>query len=344
MAVETAESRRYYFDFLRVLAVFAVIFLHVTVRTCLTTDIYSFEWNVSNFYVCISAWAVPVFVMMSGSLFLSRDIPVKKIYGKYIFRIFTAFVFWSFVYSVNYYVKTGDIMKAVGNFIIGNEHLWFLFMITGMYMLLPLTKKISESDFLIKYFLVFSFLFTFLLPEVADVISVFSERYGAFADKFIDRFHLRFVGGYTGYFLLGYLLDRTCLSKRTEYLIYAAGILGVIAGVSLSVTASVVQDRPQTLYDYLTVNTMLVSVAVFVFFKSKFNRPLKIMEVLSRYSFGVYLVHSAVIGVLLQRLSFNLSALNQAFSAITISMIVFVISLAISAVLNHIPVLKKYIV
>ena len=94
----TDESRYYCFDFLRVVGAFAVIVIHVAASKWYTTDIHTFEWETMNFYDSIVRWAVPVFVMISGALFLSRDIPVRKIYGKYIFRIFTAFVFWSFVY------------------------------------------------------------------------------------------------------------------------------------------------------------------------------------------------------------------------------------------------------
>ncbi|MBQ3764228.1 MAG: hypothetical protein II869_04565, partial [Synergistaceae bacterium] len=78
-------------------------------------------------------------------------------------------------------------------------------------------------------------------------------------------------------------------------------------------------------------------------FKKKLNFPVKIVRVLSQYSFGAYLVHDAVIS-LIDKLGLNTLTFNPIFSIPVISVMVFVISFVISAVLNHVPVLKKYIV
>ncbi len=88
---------------------------------------------------------------------------------------------------------------------------------------------------------------------------------------------------------------------------------------------------------------MLEAVMVFVFFRAKFSRYSRIIRALSQYSFGAYLVHDAVI-MLVGKLGLNPLTFSPAVSIPVISVIVFVISFAVSAVLNHIPVLKKYIV
>ena len=343
MATETADSRYYYFDFLRVFGAFAVIVLHVAASKWYTTDIHTFEWEAMNFYDSIVRWAVPVFVMISGALFLSRDIPVRKIYGKYIFRIFTAFVFWAFFYVCLDYVD----MSIMGiNFIHGRFlHMWFLFMIAGLYMIVPFVKKIAESEFLTKYFLVIAFFFAFLFPQTVNIISIFSERDGEFARSLANNFHLQFVGGFTAYFLLGYFLNNALISRRAEHLIYIAGIAGFAATVLMSLHASLFIGKPSGIfYNEHTVNVMFESISVFVFFKAKFNRPSRIIRALSQYSFGAYLVHVAVIGIITNKLGLDTLTFNPLLSIPVISVIVFVISFGISAVLNHIPVIKKYIV
>ncbi len=115
--------------------------LHLGAQNWYTTDVKSFAWNTFNFYDSIVRWAVPSFVMISGALFLQRDIPFKKFFSKYIFRIVTAFLFWSFVYAVANYAKNKDIIKALGHFIMGHYHLWFLFMITGLYIYCTFHEK-----------------------------------------------------------------------------------------------------------------------------------------------------------------------------------------------------------
>lgn len=309
------------------------------------TDLHSFEWQVFNFWHGSAVtWAVPVFVMISGALFLSRDIPIRKIYGKYIFRILTAFLFWSFVYALGDYAVRRDISGAAVRFIKGSAHLWFMFMIAGLYAVQPLLRKIAESEILTKYFLVIAFLFTFLFPEAVKIISLFSEEFSKLADGVINSFWIKITAGYSGYFLLGYFLNNAQISRRAERIIYFLGIMSVIAGVLLSVIDSVAANKESGFfYGNLTVNNLFESIAVFIFFREKFNYPSRIIRALSQYSFGAYLVHPAFIGIIV---SFCISplAFSPVFSVPVIALIVFVISFGISAILNHIPVLKKYIV
>lgn len=139
MVIKKAEGRRHCFDFLRVVMTFAVIITHINAQDWGSArNTYRIVFNV---YHALGWIAVPVFCMISGALFLSRDIPIKKLYSKYIFRIFTAFMFWSSVYALRFYLKEGNSAKAFELFISGNYHLWFLFMIAGLYMIVPFIEE-----------------------------------------------------------------------------------------------------------------------------------------------------------------------------------------------------------
>ena len=275
------------------------------------------------------AWpAVPVFVMISGSLFLSRNIPVKKLYFKYIFRVAAAFVFWSGVYAVRSYLKEGSLFSAWELFVIGNYHLWFLPMIIGLYMIVPFMKRIADSEVLTKYFLVLSLIFAFVLPQASGAIMHFSERLGMLAERFINNFFMFFVMGYSGYFLLGCVLDRSNISPVLERCIYAAGFIG------LCISSVLPSGR-------ISVNMLCESAAVFVFFRKHFSRSVKAVRLLARYSFGAYLVHVAVLNAAVRYLPFL--KVNPVWGIPFTAAVVFIISMAISAVLNALPILNKYI-
>ncbi|SFO21753.1 Acyltransferase family protein [Pseudobutyrivibrio sp. UC1225] len=92
-------ERKVYCDYLRFFAVFAVCVLHVSAFNWACTDVNSLEWQVFNFYESIVRWGVPIFLMISGTLFLNREISIKKLFSKYIFRMVVAFVFWSLFYA-----------------------------------------------------------------------------------------------------------------------------------------------------------------------------------------------------------------------------------------------------
>lgn len=83
------DKRVGYFDILRIVSIFFVIVIHVTsvgLRLCETATP---TWNVNWLLNSVSRWAVPVFFMVSGALFLepSREITLKKLYKKSIFHI-----------------------------------------------------------------------------------------------------------------------------------------------------------------------------------------------------------------------------------------------------------------
>jgi len=80
------NNRILYPDILRILAVFAVMMIHVSASGFYTNPVQSFTWQVVNFYECMVRWAVPVFVMVTGMFFLNlskRDNFVKTISQEY---------------------------------------------------------------------------------------------------------------------------------------------------------------------------------------------------------------------------------------------------------------------
>ena len=92
---------------------------------------------------------------------------------------------------------------------------------------------------------------------------------------------------------------------------------------------------------------MFEAIAVFTFFKYKdYNnkRVNDFVKVLSKYSFGAYLVHALIIEQLDVRFGLNTLSFNPILAELTIGIIVFLVSFVISGILNKIPVLNKYIV
>ena len=75
MAVTTqtkTNGRILYFDFLRIFATFAVMVLHVAGQNWNGTSVPSFEWQTFNLFHSITRFGVPIFVMISGALFLNK--------------------------------------------------------------------------------------------------------------------------------------------------------------------------------------------------------------------------------------------------------------------------------
>lgn len=96
MAVERSVSKRViYFDILRVVAIFAVVAVHLSAQHWLDVDVSSRAWFAFNLYCTTGKWSVPIFVMISGALFLGRDTTIRTILKKNVLRMAGVFVFWS---------------------------------------------------------------------------------------------------------------------------------------------------------------------------------------------------------------------------------------------------------
>ena len=324
------------------LAAFAVMLLHTSSRNYTS----SVSQEVFRFYGSTVRWAVPMFLMISGSLFLSRDIPVRKIYGKYILRIFTAYLSWSAVYALAVYRETGASAEIIPNIMTGHYHMWFLPMIMTMYMLVPFLKKVADSQFLTRYFLVLSFIAVFVVPQILRLVSPISEYYDEAAKKLADNFHLSIFSTHVGYFVFGYVMSRIKLSRNVERMIYVLGVLGFL-GTFLYSRYSLQNDSLYTRYPIGSgLSVLFQATAIFVLFKEHCPANEKVRDffrVLAKYSFGAYLAHEAVIH-LLRKLGLNLLLFDTRLSVPVIASATFVVAFGISAVLNQIPVLRKYIV
>ena len=175
MTKEKMKNRNVSLDLLRIAATVAVITIHVTGLHWMQQDVTSFSWYVYNFFRTIVRWAVPAFIMISGSLFLNpeRAFDVKTLYKKNILRIITAFVFWSLIYAI--YEGDGTIQTLLKHWIHGSGHMWFVFLILALYILLPVMRWIVADRKNEKIFLIVSFVLGFCIPAILESVPNFFQ-------------------------------------------------------------------------------------------------------------------------------------------------------------------------
>ncbi len=346
------RERVIYFDVLRIAAIFFVMILHIAAENWGYTDVNTYEWSMMNIYDSISRWGVPILVMISGSLFLSRNISIERLYKKNILRLVIIFIVWSLGYSLLFNIIVNYSLKSfISGFIKGHFHLWFLYMIIGLYMITPFLRIIVEDERLTRHFLLLALAFTVIIPEIISVISVFSEKYGEWVESVVSQAHIKFVLGYSMYFVLGYYLSTKQINRKNSLLIYLMGLVGFVSTIVLtSIVSRKTNVASDIFYNNLTINVMLESVAVFVLAKNNIhndkvsNKAKMIIAKLSKYSLGAYLLHILAITFIRKFLSLTNISFNPLFSIPIISILTFVLSFGVSSILNHIPIIKKYFV
>ena len=154
MGIQNKTNRLIHFDLMRIIACFFVILIHVGIFDQLK-DVpnQSIDTVFGNLYGIISRWAVPCFFMLSGLMFLdkNKEIPLKKLYGKYILRLAVAYVVWSCIYAIyNSFYDAGPTLYEKFNYFLnycisGEIHTWYVLVTIGLYIALPIIKLIIQS-------------------------------------------------------------------------------------------------------------------------------------------------------------------------------------------------------
>ena len=330
---------------LRVLGAFAVIVIHVCAKDFTIPPVTSFAWRTLNAYECLVRWAVPVFVMVSGALLLDpeRDMSLQKLFGQYFLRILTALVFWSLAYAAAYqgfYLRGGlpEILSAAWE---GYPHLWYLYMLLGLYLVTPLLRPLARSRETMRYFTVLAAVFAVVLPTCGKFGLLPMLRYAA------GRLEVHAVMGYAGYFVLGRLLAVTELKRGQRVLLYALALLSVAAAMLTGWLGSAARGKAWLpLNDYFSLTTALEAAAVFVLVRTAVGSrgTPRWIRSLSALSFGIYLIHEVPIDFLRRFCGLSTMRVPPLVSVPLIALLSFGIAAAATAVVKRIPGLGKFLV
>lgn len=353
------KNRVVYLDMIRIVATVAVVAIHVVSISWHKVKVDTPSWDLLNIIDSLCRWCVPCFVMISGSLFLNPDkkLDVKKLYSKNILRMITALVFWCAVYFVveKYIMGTQfTTLSSYKNFISGYKHMWYLFMAAGLYILTPLLRKVTEDKALTKYFLIVTFVFGIMAYNLFDVVKPLLAKGAVYTvigyfESAYGKFHFGYLAEYTFYYVAGYVLSKTDFSKKSKTLFILLGILGTALIIGLTKLVSLHYGKGMTqLYEYCSLTVLMQAFGVFMLFKSikwpQGDLFLKVLSHLSKISFGIYLVHRVFIFTLQTKWTTYEKSDNPVLTLICYFFITIIGSYIVSAILNKIPRLNKYIV
>ncbi len=346
------KLREYTFDVLRVVAASAIVLLHVIALFWYDMPVTDYKWIILNNIKMLARLFLPIFFMISGRFFLDleKDMTYRKLFLKYILRLVTAFIFWSAVYTflniIDLVWRKESILSAakwlVVDFFQGEYHMWFIYVMVGLYIIVPLLRKITADKKTMEYFLVLFFVFQIFLYNCVHLPKV-----GIIVSNALNTSVFSLAMGYSGYFVLGYYLWRFELSNKFKTLVYILGILGIVFTCIGSTVYSLMLQAPnEDIADYFMPNIVLGDIAVYLFFiKNKYfankdRGKTAFIEKLSGYCFGVYLIHPAVIWILI-KLDI-LGIFNELIMVPVITMFTIVMSYLLVSIIKRFRV-GKYI-
>ena len=337
-----------YLRLVRVTAAMAIVILHTFNFFAASVETLQLQRVVSYCVRNMQMFAVPCFVMVSGVLLLNpeKELTVRYIVTKYVLRVGLALLFFSLFYYVYDHVIQGMPFsgKDIWAYLLqvyqnkSWSHMWYLYLILGIYLLLPLfrlaAKHASASEY--RYFLVLFFAF---LSVLATADFLFGIKTG---------FYICVYSVYPLYLFLGDALHRKIIviPKWIAVLLFLLGLIGIpcITCLQFSLQADALG---KLVSNYASVLVVLFSLGAFLLLKdSRINRESawgKLISLTDKTTFGVYLIHMLFIRLYIDLIRWNpfsLGVVPGCLVVLLMALAFFVLSALLTYLLKKIPGIK----
>ena len=135
---------------------------------------------------------------------------------------------WSLFYAILVTIKNmpqqTDTVTFIGMLISGYLHMWFLYMIMGLYIITPILRKFTEDDKISKYFVALCFVFSMAIPFI---LSFWGD---SVYDSVLGETCFYFPMGFTGLFVWGHYLNKHAAqwTHKKAAALYIAGAASVL--------------------------------------------------------------------------------------------------------------------
>ncbi len=317
-------ERIVFLDWMRVAACFMVMAIHSAEPYYLggaapdVTHIAS-KWDMLWITVteCICRCCVPLFAMASSYLLFPLTKPTGVFFRRRLARIAVPFSVWAAAY-VAAFGGEGSWGRLLFNFPDEGGHLWFVPMLAGLYLLMPLlspwAEKVGARE--LKGWIAL-WLSTTLFPFLRQVWGFFfgEPPFGSIPYLFgecpwnhFGAFH--YVSGFIGYMLLGLWFRRFAPQRGWGDTLKVATILWLCGAAIMGVPffrfpGAYPFNAPygdavvmETSIEYCSFGVALTTLAAFMIFrKLDFGGWLyqKIVRPVSEASYGMYLMHMFIL-------------------------------------------------
>ena len=315
-------------DVVRFVAMFTVVCCHCT-------DPFNFYPGTAPNIDEIKLWGaiygallrpcVPLFVMITGALLLPVRGEVSVFYKKRIPRVLWPFLIWSVIYNLfpwitgllgikpeiilDFFPYSGEevmrqslsisldyIAQIPFNFSIVDVHMWYIYLLIGLYLYLPVFSAwVEKASDKAKLWFFGAWAVTLLLPYYNQFVAQY--LWGTCSWNAFGMFY--YFAGFNGYLLLGHYL-RNLDWKLGKIL--AIGLPMFVIGYAVTffgfryITAlpEYSDEMLELFFTYCSLNVVMMTIPVFMLCKKVNFRSEGIKKALANLTlcgFGIYMIH-----------------------------------------------------
>ncbi len=330
------RPREIWIDWMRVIACFMVMVVHSTEPFYLGGDGSLILTKSDAFWAAISdsivRACVPLFLVASSYLQFPLRYSTGEFFKRRAVRILIPFIIWSIVYALIWGKPVENLKDLAFNFNYAAGHLWFVYMLVGIYILMPLlspwAEKVGKRELQVYLGI---WLLTTIIPLLKDWLATGPAplAYGPTGIPNPARYPLwgeaswnvygtfYYISGMIGYMLLGLYFRRfppkwsrgknaavgiailvagfgiVCGGFLRRVFADGGGVFPVAGDVSLAV-------HWETTWGYDTIGTALMTIGCIMLFRmirSEGGFYHKVLLPLSKAGYGMYLCHMVLLSI-----------------------------------------------
>lgn len=357
-------GRVVFIDYLRFIACFMVILVHC-IEPFYLGGSGTFIRNATD-----AAWvtlldsalraAVPLFVLASSYLLLPLKYDTSTFFRKRFVRVCIPLLIWSVLYalfpywgSAEGFDRGANLQRLLLNFNPHSGHLWFLYMLLGLYLIMPVLSpwlsKVSRKG---EEAFLWVWGFTTLIPflrQAALSLTGSPELWGEASWNEYGVF--QYVSGFIGYIVLGHYF-RTYVPDLSWKKTLLAAVPMWLAGYAvtagwfwLKMPKEFPVDGPvdiavylETSWQFCATGVVLTSIAYFMVIRKivsdgAFYR--RVILPVSKVSYGMYLMHMFILVFFNQLVAqWNMATLPH---ILVTALLTFTVCAVVSRLLSFIP-------
>ena len=353
---DNSKTKKRYFgiDLIRVVACFLVMQIHAGEIFYIDDNggLIKNEKNIwPGIFNSLARISVPLFVMISGYLLL----PMKTDYSTFLKKRFTRisfpFIAFCVFYDIYFYIK-GDIdMKSMFinipkifiNYGTDLGHLWFMYMIMGVYLLIPIISpwiKTATKEHFYYYFIIW------LIASVSSYIHLAFPQIWGECYWNSNTIVQGFIGDF-GYAVLGAFIKLHLKDNN----LYILGIILYLIGTGFTMFGFLYKrdeaencEEIEVTWRFDSINIIFASFGAFLLLRKiecKNEKIVKIFNDIALKSYGMYLIHI----FFLQLFKYLFDAPNQfpLWCIFAIAILTFITSYLVIKIISFIPY-SQYII
>ena len=353
------NTRIIFLDLARCFAVIMVVLVHATEHVYTMSAGYFKSLSLVSKIFAASAFTmgrvgVPLFLFLTGYLILGRKFSNDEciaFWKNNWLRLFLTTEIWILIYNVffivvqkqspNFYLLAKEMVFLV-NFPMA--HMWYMPMIIGMYLFLPVfSKALTNIDTsILKFPMGLLAISLFVMPMLMNMLG----------ENAYSRLDPGFSGGLYGYYIiLGFLVLQGVFDRIRKPVLVVMAVVSFIITVNVQLFLYSQGITRNVWYNWGTL--AICALSIFVLLKNSFNnaeesfygivsrKSFGIVRFISQFSFAIYLIHYPVL-LLFEKIVKGVKA-NLSVKVLLLWITTFLCSAVLCFVLGKVTYLRKYL-